>query len=327
MASMTPTARSHAAASLLIALVGSAVAGCGGETPAPAQLVSTESHELVRLKLDPASFTLRPGDTTITRAVAEVKDSTLIDVTNEVRWSSSDESGLTVKAGGWLQVHKPGEYEVIVRHRSGAEGRASVAVREGGSASPIQSLTLAAPTQAIPAGETIRLAATALYEDGNSADVSSEVSWSATPDRLAQIALDGGLTGFDTGTVAVTASHPSGATASLEVMIVPGSAPPDAMPQPIESIAISALGRLIVGDSARLTVFGVRPDGTAVDVSDLVTWMPATGGAISVDGIGNVIGLMPGTGSITAVYGPDLSASINILVEELSADSYGSDPS
>lgn len=324
---MTHSDRSCPLTSLLLVILGSAVAGCGGESAAPARLVSTETQQLVQLKLDPARFALRPGDTAIIRAVAEVEDSTLVDVTNEVRWSSSDPAGLTVKAGGWLQVHKPGSFEVIVSHRGGAEGRARVDVRADGSGSPIQTLTLAAPAQAIPAGETIRLVATALYEDGNSSDVTSEVSWSASPDRLAQISPDGGVTGFDTGTVAVTASHPSGVAASLELMIVPGSAPPDAMPLPIESIAISAIGRLIVGDSARLTVFGVRPDGTAVDVSDLVTWMPATGSALSVDGIGNVIGLMPGIGSITAVYGPDLSASISIQVEEMSADSYGSDPS
>lgn len=323
MATMLPPRRLW---SWLAILIAGAVAGCSGEAPSAVRLVGADSQPITQLRLDPARVELRTGDTTIIRAIAEGEDSALIDVTNEVRWTSSDPASLTVKAG-WLQVHKPGRHEVIVRHRNGSEGRASVDVRAAGSGSSVEALTLAAPAQAIPAGETIRLAATALLADGSASDVTSAVTWQVSPDRLAQIAHDGGLTAFDAGTVAVTATHPSGAQASLDLTIVPGSAFAPSAPLEIESIAISTIGSLVVGDSARLTVFGVRPDGTSVDVSDQVTWMPADGSALSVDGLGNVIGLVPGIGSITATYGSDLSASINIQVEEPSTDYYGSDPS
>lgn len=92
---------------------------------------------------------------------------------------------------------------------------------------------------AIEPGAVVTLKATAAYDDGTSSDVTRTVTWrSADPSRLA-VDSQGMATALAPGTVAVTATHASGASGSVLVSIqtpqvpsTPPTTPPPTTPAP-----------------------------------------------------------------------------------------------
>lgn len=241
-------------------------------------------------------------------ATGTYSDSSMVDITTSVTWSTSDATLASISnAGGskgLLSSLNVGSLNVIAT--SGIiTGQSPCTV----TIPVLQSLTLTPYAASVIKSLTQQYVALGTYTDATTADLTSLVSWS-TSNALASISNTAGSKGL------LTAVNPGNVNVLATLSGVTGQAPLTVLPPTLLSITITppAPNCSLTGLTLQLTATGNYSDGSSQNITSSVTWSATNSGILNfltplVPGLLTCLGL--GTTTVTATLG-SVSAQVTI---------------
>lgn len=214
-----------------------------------------------------------------------------------VFWSSEDSTIARVSSSGTVTAMTPG----IVRIAASAEGVSGTATITV-SATRIASVTVVPDTLRLAPGGAARLIATA-YDGSGNIVTGLTVTWGSSNTSVATVDQTGAVTGVTDGTSSVSASV-GGKIGSADVIVsIPKVATVTIVPDTL-TLAAGAKGQL------QATAY----DAQGRVLSGLpVAWGSSKPAVATVDTLGNVTGVQPGTAHISAAIGGKTgTATVNV---------------
>lgn len=298
---------------------------CGGvpegEAPAAIDTESTQQEldvdaTTVRsIAVSPTAPTVAKGATLQFSAIATFTDGSTQDVTRMATWAVKDLSGsgvATIDTTGLMSAKTVGRATISARYKTRSSST-QVTV----TAPSLSSIVIAPADPSIPKGGTVRFAATGVFSDGSTSDITSDVSWEVTDlmgSRVASIDGTGTATGVSTGQATVSAEY-MGLTA--ETTLTVGAALPVSISLTPSNASIAKGG----SQAYRATL--TLSDGSTQDATSMATWTIAdrmgTGVAlISSTGVARALSI--GTATVTVTYmGRTASTTLTVTAAVLSS--------
>jgi len=269
----------------------------------------TASPALVSIAVTPGAQSILVNATQQFTATGTYSDSSQLDITSTVTWSSSETNLATVNSAGLATGVAAGN--VTIQAALGSiHGSTTLTVNP-----VLVSLTVTAADLAIVINTTTQFRATGNFSDGSAQDYTQLVSWSA-PGAVASIDGTGLATGLSIGTVTVTASIGSiSGSASLQVTA----------PTLLSILVTPDNGSVPLGISQSFTATGVFSNGDTQDLAAAV-WSSSDSTKVPIDSSGSAQTLGVATVSISATYG-SVTGSTSFTVLPAALVSIGLNPS
>jgi len=224
-------------------------------------------------------------------------------------WTSSDVTSVTVSSSGLVTAVAPGIANILVT-ADNTVGGASVQV----TPVVIGSVVISPDTATLVIGGTIQLSATVKDSTGNVITF-KPVSWSSQDTSIATVDGTGKVTAVATGSVGIVAQRDGKAdTATIRVT-----------PTPVGSITLSpAPAHLGVGRSGRLAIT-LRDAAGNLLIGRHIDYLSGNTAIVTVDTSGLLVGLAPGTTSLTISSGGSIASTL-VIVETTTVASLTLDP-
>jgi Big-like domain-containing protein len=166
----------------------------------------------------------------------------------------------------------------------------------------------ASPTVAV--GGTTTLSARGTFDDNNTKDVSSSVTWVSNNTAVATVTGKGVVTGVSNGSTTIQATASNGITASVTVAV--GNA------VVLQTISVTPTTATVAsGLTQQYTATGHNSDGTTADITASATWTSSTAAVATMDsfGVATVVGTSGQTTNITATSGSIVSPAVVLTVQ------------
>jgi len=281
------------------------IAATAGLISAFTQLVVNPPPKLVALLLSPNPGFVFLGKMLQFTALGEYDDGTTQDLTSSVLWKSSNPTVATISQGlatglvaGTTAISAavpPDGHSFIVSNPSSL----TVAV-------PFMvSVTVKPANPAVQLGNELQLTATANFNDGSTADITTiGVIWASSNPAVATISnaqgSQGQAMGLAAGTTTITARSGSAPIVGATTLVVSTG--------PVGSIAVRpAFATVPLGDDQQFAASITLPDGSAQDATASVIWSSSNPEVATVSNSpgtqGRVTSLALGTTTITATDG------------------------
>ena len=149
------------------------------------------------------------------------------DATEEILWTSSDESIVTVDQNGNLKAVAPGKATVTAGTASGISDSCLVTVSDPGPSDvPVESIAVDPDKTIVKVGECKQLNVTISPE--NATD--QTVTWSSSDKSIVTVDENGKITGVKPGTATITVTTANGLTATCTVTVTAAGSNPDDKP-------------------------------------------------------------------------------------------------
>jgi hypothetical protein len=255
---------------------------------------------LTAIQVTPFAPTIPAGTTQQFQAVALYSDGTSTNVTLMATWQSSDATvaGITTGAGGrGLATGIAAGTTMIVASYMGAQGSATLTV----SAATISRIQVTPFTPTVPVGYSLAMAATAIYSDNSTLDITRRATWSSSQSAVANVSNGAGTKGVvfgaGGGQTTVSAAY-MGATGGTMVTVSPA---------PLMSIRVTPSGATLnagqVQPFAAIGNFGTF----TFDLTTIATWLSSNTMVADVSNAagseGQVTAFAAGGTTISAVHG------------------------
>ena len=240
-------------------------------------------------------------------ATAIYSDGSTINVTARATWTSSAPAVAAITAGGGgpggggggggqATALSAGSTTITATY-TGFSGTATLTV----TTAVLTSITVAPATDAVPVGVQVHYAATAIYSDGSTKDVTAAASWSSSATSVAQVS-DAGPTRGQATTLAA-----GSATIMAYWNGLSGTATLTVTTATLASISVTpAASSASVGSTVLLRAYGVYSDGSRFEVTTSATWSSSDTSiaTVSISGAtaGQVTAAAAGTATISAAY-------------------------
>ncbi|HXF13030.1 MAG TPA: Ig-like domain-containing protein [Terriglobales bacterium] len=185
----------------------------------------------------------------------------------------------------------------------------------GGGGTKLSSIKVSAANANPTVGDTVQLTATGKYGDGSTTDLTSSVTWSASPAGLASVSAGGVLTATAAGAVSVTAAM-GGISGSASVTIAPK----------LVSIAITPASKTIAASTKwQFVATGTYSDNSTQVITGSVSWSSSNAGVATISDTtptkGLALGVGAGSTNITASSGSITSNTAVLTVTSANATS------
>jgi trimeric autotransporter adhesin len=261
--------------------------------------VTVTGAALVSIAVNPAMPTIALGTTQQFTATGTYTDGTTQDLSSTATWSSDTATTATINSTGLGQ--SVGSGTATVSATSGTVSGSTVLTVTGAA---LVSIAITPATATIAMGTTQQFTATGTFTDGTTQDLTQSGNWSSTAATVATISDTAGTmgevstTGMGTTTIGISSGTVSG-TATLVVN-----------PAALVSIALNPPAATIaLGTTQQFTATGTYTDGSAQDLTSVVTWSTSSATvAIMGNGVGSY-GLATSAGQGTANITASLNAS------------------
>ncbi len=232
---------------------------------------------------------LAAGSTEQLTAQGTYSDSTTGSLTTQATWQSSDATVATVSNSGLLTALQAGSVTVTATMGS-VSGTASVVV----NAVSVSSITISPALFSIASGQNQQLTAQAVYPDGTSQDVTSQVTWSSSATNVATVSGTGLVSGVSAGTSTITATL--GSVSRTAVATVTAAQ--------LNSIIVTpATASIATGQTQAFAANGIFSDGSSTDITNSVAWTSSAISFVTIDPTGLGTGVSAGTATVTATSG------------------------
>ncbi len=250
-----------------------------------------------RLNLTISKLNLGVEQSKEVTVMASYEDGTSQDVTDDAVWSSDNEA-IADASDGTITAYSTGS-AVITTSYGGKKATIKV------TAGTPSKLTLQAKTVELEEDETYQVIATGKYSDGSDMILTSDVEWSSSDEKVAEVE-DGLITGADTGTAVITAKlGDASAVITVNVGLVD------------ELAASASLITLSAADKEQITLTAADSAGVETDVTAEADWTSAKPAVATVKK-GLVTGVAKGKTAVTASYGGQ-KVTINIEVDQVAS--------
>ncbi len=249
------------------------------------------------IAVSPVAPSLANGRNTQMKADGTYSDGTIVDVTNQVVWSTGAIAVATISnaAGthGRLHAASPGQTSVDAT-LDGVTGSATVTV----TPAVLDTLAVTPDPGALPAGRTLQLKAEGTFSDGGVLDLTGSVTWTTTTPvtlSVSNAAPKGLVTGLVAGIGAVRATDVASGVFDNDVVTVSAAV--------LDSIAVSPLTAAVaVAGTKQFTATGTYSNATVRDITNDADTLWTTSDA-AVATISNAGG-GKGVGTGVALGGP-----------------------
>jgi hypothetical protein len=248
-------------------------------------------------------------------AIGKFNDGSTRNITQQVTWTSSNSSVLTIGAstGGGSTV-APGTVTVTATLGS-VVGSTSFTV----TSAKVVSISITPATATIPIGGHVHFTATGVFDDSSTADLTPSVAWSSNNTAAATVGNTSGTFGTAVGisignaTISATfTANGASATGSVPLTVDSGT---------LISLSIQPSGTLIApGSSIQYNAVGSFSDGTTESLDPFVNWSTSSQTVASVTSGGVATGQSAGTATITAQSG-SITGTASLVVESASLTS------
>lgn len=226
-----------------------------GEAKTVTVLVSTEG--LRAIEIEPAMPVLPAGVGVELRAVGVFARDTRRDLTELVRWRSSDSS--IAEMDGHTAVTKEVGNVRIEAEIADFIGSTSLNV----TSAYLATLEVTAAQEGLPMGMTQPLRAQGVLSDGEEVDLTRAVTWASDNGNVATVDAKGVMSAHDAGRVVISA----------ELMGVRGKSSLVVTAAVLSGIDVTPEGASIaIGAGAQLHAIGSFSDGTTLDVTERARW-------------------------------------------------------
>jgi uncharacterized protein YjdB len=266
--------------------------------------------------------TIAAGTTAQCTATATYSDGTTQNVTSAATWTTSASAVATVSQLGLVTGVAAGAATITAAYQ-GNSAPATITV----SAALMVSIQITPIAPSIALGNTQQFAATGLYSDNSTQDITAQVTWTSATPAVATISNAAGSEGLATsvtaGTSNITAAF-GGVTSNTAVLTVSGAA--------LTSIEVLPANPTVpAGFTQQFTVRGHYSDNTTADLTNDLA-VSFSSGTASVATISNAAGskglattLAAGTTVITATRGA-LSGTTTLTVSAVTLSSIAVTP-
>jgi alpha-tubulin suppressor-like RCC1 family protein len=275
---------------------------------------------VVSIGVTPAAKSIPLGTSQQFAATGVFTDHTTEDLTQAVTWSTSNGDASVSNAAGSKGLATATGVGTATVTATYAPAMVSGSTTLTVTAAALVSIAVTPALPTLPAGLTQPLAATGMYTDGTTQDLTQAVTWSSSIAGVASVSNMSGAKGLATaitpGVAVVSAVDPAtGITGSTSLTVTAAV---------LESIAIAPPALILpLGTNQQLTATGTFSDGSTKDVTTSVTWS-ASGGAASVSSAPGSAGLVTtahvGMATVTAIdpsSGRAASASVTVTAAVL----------
>jgi hypothetical protein len=272
--------------------------------------VTVPRAALASIQVSPAAAATTIGGTQQFQATAIYADMTFSDVTLAVLWSTGDPAVAKVDSTGRATGIGSGTTRVQAA-LLGKTGSATLTV----SSKTIKQIQISPFSPTVGIGIELKLAATAIYTDSTTADVSTSATWtSSNPGNVTVVSgpgIGGGqATGVRPGTAVITATV--GGVSGSTTVTVP-------MARLVGISIAPASSSIPVGGSATFTATARYADGSSSDATMAAVWS-SSDPVIAVAAAGVATGIGTGTATISASFGGITgSASLTVTGSKLLA--------
>jgi 6-phosphogluconolactonase (cycloisomerase 2 family)/urocanate hydratase len=262
------------------------IGGCNGSNPT----------QLNAIAVGPPDMSVATGLTRQFTATGLYTDGSKRDITSLVAWSSANPAMASIDNMGLVIAARPGATQITAT-QGAITGSTTLTV---GAASLVSiGVTPANPTLA--AGLTTPLAATGVYSDNSTHDLTTAVTWSSSAAMVAVVRNTPGSHGV------VAAINPGSATITATMSGVSGATTLNVTAASLMSIGITpANSSLPKGTSRAFKATGVYSDNSTHDLTNSVTWSTSGTSVASVtdtpgsNSNGLAAAMNPGSTTITA---------------------------
>jgi uncharacterized protein YjdB len=265
------------------------------------------------IDVTPGQTTLPVGETQGFVATGTYSDGTTADITAVAAWTSSDVTTASVSSAAGFQG------VAIARARGSATITATLDSVSGSAALSVTDAVLASidvtpATTSLPVGMMQALAATGVFTDGTTHDLTAQVTWTSSDQTVVRVSNATGAQGQ------ATAVAPGPVTVTAALGGVSGSATINATPATLTSITLSpARLTLPAGMWVPVQASGTYSDGTNRDITGLVTWSSSDTTVLTVvssgSNAGRASGVAKGGARLSAALGT-ASASLDVTVTD-----------
>lgn len=254
------------------------------------------------LTIQPAELVVQPGGTMQMTAEAIYTDGRIADVTDAIRWFTSNPNVATVDRRGVVTGVAPGQATVNGEFQGIRGFRASIEVGDLGA----ESLVVQGMDTSYATGEVITPTLLAVLPDGSLRDVSDDATWEVSDPLLLAVSSDGSLRARGEGSVQVTASW--GGAVSDTMTLTLTDSPPAGMTlfPPVQA--------LVIGGTEDLSATAVYADGTVREVTDRADWVSSNPSVVEVLPGGRVRAVAVGSAQVTAARGEVRTEALTIRV-------------
>lgn len=267
-----PLRTPRALRSLLLACL---TLSCGGLTPPNGAAVA-------RIETTPSTLSLLVDDSR--NVVARAFDASGALLSRPLFWSVDVANVVTVTQDGVLTAIAPGTAQLAV-----SAGGKSVLVPVTVSVRPVAVVRIAPEGSTIRVGQSAQLSVQ-LFDAGGNELSGRTVTWSTSAATLATVSALGRVTGVAAGTVTITATA-EGVNGTALVVV---------QPIPVASVALTpATVAMLDGASTALTAVPRDSAGKTL-TGRTITWSSSAPGVATVSSSGGLLGVAPGTATITA---------------------------
>ncbi|PIT71237.1 Ig-like domain-containing protein [Limnohabitans sp. B9-3] len=288
--------------------------------------VSTSNKTLNSITVTSSKPSNAAGRTENFVATGTYSDGTTQNLTDQVTWSSSNTSAVSITSAGVATGSGQGASTITASLKpTGSAISISGSLLQTTTAAVLDSIAIS-NTASPPAGKNDQLAATGTYSDGSTKDLTNQVSWTSTDESKVVVSSTGLASGVAKGSSTITASlTPTGSTNAIsttknETVLDP------TITNLVISYIESGLTVLKQGATTALKAIATLSNNATQIVSSLVDWIvtPAAGsnGAVTIakntiDGIVNAILSATAVGdvSLSASYLGSSSNSLTLKVE------------
>lgn len=250
------------------------------------------------MEVTPATVTLKPGLTQQLVARGINTDGTSQIMTNEVVWSSSDDTLATVAPGGLATAVDTG-VATLTATSGGISGSMVLTVLPR-----LVSIAITPDAPSFPLGRGTTLKATGTFLDNHTEDLTSVALWTTEDAAIATVSPTGQVGSVAVGSSLITAT----------VGRISGSTEVTVNEAALIGIAISPTeDSLALGLGTAFTVEGTYTDATTRDLTDTVLWTSGNDAIATVAG-GIVLTHGEGTTTITASVTGGFASSATLTV-------------
>lgn len=215
-------------------------------------------------------------------AVGNYSDSSMLDITTQVHFTSSDPSVAVVNNLGLVTTVAVGQTEISAT-LNGVTGSVSLNI---GSAI-VQAITVSGPNT-LAVGATSHLTATGTFSDSSQQEISSLVTWTSSDPVVGVVDASGNAVGVAIGTFNAVATL-NGISGSGAIQVT------SAAPVTLTSITVTPSSVVLtngllnlLGVTTQFTATGNYSDGSTLDLTSTVQWSTSNGSVATINSQGQM---------------------------------------
>jgi 6-phosphogluconolactonase (cycloisomerase 2 family) len=274
---------------------------------------------LVSIQVEPALGSVAKGVSVQFTATGIYTDGSTLNLTAQATWDSSNTSVASVSnalgSNGKASSAGVGSTVITAARNGISSNTATLSV----TAAELATLQVTPANPSVAAGNTQQFAATGTYTDGSTADLTGQVTWSSSNGSAATVSNAASSSGLASSTTSVGTTTIQAAlgdvSASTTLTVTAAELATIQVTPDIQSIS--------AGNTQQFVATGTYTDGSAVNITSLVTWNSSAPGVATISNASGSRGLASaasiGSTFITALAGSVVSnpAMLTVTAAEL----------